>query len=332
MPAAKKNRQLTERLHELASSLEGDVAEVLVLAARTIEDLGEQITRLRFLMSRPYRPRTEKVNTEQLTLSLLQGMLAGSKETPPQPDEKDDSQDENHAPPKRPKRKKRKSNIEGLPVHVQERKLSKEECLCGRCGAKKKKVGQKRVRQIIFEPAKLYILEEICDIHQCGPCDLGAQERSVAPSKVKPFEDSLASSSLLAALVVKKLIDGNPIERIAKEFLRHGASFATSTLYGWFNRAGNDVAPVVRFLKKEILQAALLSFDDTPLPAKNKDHPRGIQKGRLWAYLANIDQRVYCEFTEDWKGKHPMALLEGFRGTVQYDGYGGAEALPRARS
>ena len=331
MLAAKKNQQLVKRLKGLATSLEGDLTETLMLAAQTIEDLGEQVARLRFLMSRPYRPRTEKVNPDQLTLSLLQGLMGECEMATPQTNEQANSQGEKEQedPPKRPKRNKRKSNIEGLPVQVQVRDLCKEECVCQRCGAQKKQVGQTRMKQIIFEPAKLYVLEEICNVYQCGPCDLDRDERSIAPSKAKPFEKSLASSSLLAALVVKKLVDGTPIERIAKEFLRHGASFATSTHYEWFNRAGNDVASVVRFLKKEILKAALVSFDDTPFPAKNKDHPRGIQKGRLWAYIGDIDQRVYCEFTEDWKGKHPIALLEGFNGTLQYDGYGGADKLFR---
>jgi hypothetical protein len=36
---------------------------------------------------------------------------------------------------------------------------------------------------------------------------------------------------------------------------------------------------------------------------------------------------AYCAFTPDWKGSHPRAVLAGFSGQLQSDGYGGIASL-----
>jgi hypothetical protein len=44
-------------------------------------------------------------------------------------------------------------------------------------------------------------------------------------------------------------------------------------------------------------------------------------------YIGDVSRVAYCAFTPDWKGKHPCAVLDGFSGHLQSDGYGGIAAL-----
>jgi len=63
------------------------------------------------------------------------------------------------------------------------------------------------------------------------------------------------------------------------------------------------------------------------MPAKVAGHANGTQRGRLWLYIGDVSRVAYCAFTPDWKGSHPRAVLEGYRGHLQSDGYGGIAAL-----
>jgi transposase len=76
-----------------------------------------------------------------------------------------------------------------------------------------------------------------------------------------------------------------------------------------------------------VLRSQLISFDDTPMPAKVAGHANGTQRGRLWMYIGDMSRVAYCAFTPDWKGSHPRSVLEGFSGHLQSDGYGGIAAL-----
>jgi hypothetical protein len=142
----------------------------------------------------------------------------------------------------------------------------------------------------------------------------------------------LASSSLLAHLTVAKVVDSMPIERIGKQLARHEASLAPSTMYDWFARAGDEVSLLMPRVRGSLLESRLISLDDTPLPTKNLHHAKNIQRGRLWLYMGDIDRIAYCEFSEDWKGKHPQKVLDGFRGDIQSDGYGGLAPLFQGHS
>jgi transposase len=63
------------------------------------------------------------------------------------------------------------------------------------------------------------------------------------------------------------------------------------------------------------------------MPAKVAGHVHGTQRGRLWMYIGDVSRVAYCAFTPDWKGSHPRAVLDGFSGHLQSDGYGGIAAL-----
>jgi hypothetical protein len=121
----------------------------------------------------------------------------------------------------------------------------------------------------------------------------------------KLIDGSNVSSSVLAHLVVSKVIDAIPIERVGKQFARHGADIASSTLNDWYNRCGEEVLFLQAHLHRELLQSQMISLDDTPLPTKHAIAPHGMIRGRLWLYLGDVSRVAYCEHSTDWKGTHP---------------------------
>jgi len=67
--------------------------------------------------------------------------------------------------------------------------------------------------------------------YSCRKCNEGVV---IAQATPKLIEGSNVSASMLAHLVVSKVVDAVPIERVGKQLARHGADFAASTLNEWY--------------------------------------------------------------------------------------------------
>jgi transposase len=299
------------------------VREVLQRAIELIEMMGLQLGNFKWLASQKYRRSSEKLAPGQLAMEFIAHLVSTATSNADEAKNEEKTGEEG-----KEKRPKRKSNIKVLPVVVVEKKLEEKERVCD-CGSVKKDMGFDTRRQIIYQPAKIFMQEERLRKYACGPCAAGVVMAQATPKLV---EKSLASSSLLAHLVVSKVIDSTPVERIGKQLARHGADIAPSTLYDWFGQAGTQVACLQPHIRKQLCTSGLISLDDTPLPTKNLAHIKNIQRGRLWLYLGDMDTIAYSAFSEDWKGTHPCGVLNGFSGDIQGDGYGGINALFTAQA
>lgn len=290
-----------------------------------ITTLDGQLAAMRWLAQKQFRPKTEKVAPGQLAMDLLGFMLEQNKageqpaENPSEEGPAVDAPARNKAP-----RDKRKSNLHLLPVQVVDKTLPESERICETCSSVKKDFDFEPRRHLVYEPAKLFIREERLFKYACRCCANGVVMAAGTP---KLIEGSNVSSSVLAHLVVSKVVDATPIERIGKQWARHGADIASSTMHDWFGRSAEEVAFLSPIARADVLRSPLVSFDDTPMPAKVAGHVNGTQRGRLWLYIGDLSRVAYCEFTPDWKGSHPTGVLAGYRGHLQSDGYGGIAGL-----
>ena len=313
---------------EAAVELIGEASELLELQRGEVARLKAQV---RWLEGKPYRSKPEKVPAGQLAFDLIAMMKKGSKEGEPSardddsPDDAPETPDANDKPKAKIKRKRRGRD---LPREIIESRLAKEdpERQCACCDAPKAEIGFDVQERFFHQPAKVTIIEERFYKYACSHCDGGVDtcEPKLPP---KPIPGSMASASMLAFLVTSKILDGLPIERVAKQLRRFGVDLATSTLNDWFGYASAFFVTIHKRLREELRGSQLISIDDTPLLALNRDHPKNIQRGRQWMYIGDKSSVIYCEYTEDWKGSHPKKVLEGLDCDIQSDGYGGISSI-----
>ena len=304
--------------------------ELFVETSTLLEEQRGEVARLkaqvRWLEGKPYRSSSEKVAEGQLALELL-GMMKKGEEKPntaaPEGGAPDPVKDEKEKD--KPKRKRRGRD---LPREVIESRLDNDDHVrqCACCMKPMAELGFDSQERFIHQPATVTIVEERFYKYACRSCDGGV---ATCPPRIppKPIPGSMASGSMLAFLVTSKVLDGLPIERIAKQLRRFGVDLATSTLNDWFGRTSDFFVAIAERLLQELRDSQLISLDDSPLPALNRKHPKNIQKGRQWLYIGNKCNVIYCEFSEDWKGSHPRRILEGFSGDIQGDGYAGINPL-----
>lgn len=296
-----------------------DMQVFLTDAKKFLSSMDGQLAAMKLLAQKQFRPKSDHVPPGQLALDLLGFMLAqreqrgGASETPAEP-----------LLPKAPPREKRTGKLHLIPVVSVRKELPEAERVCEHCNAVKTEFDVEPRRHLAYEPSKLYFREEQLVKYACRCCGIGV---TTTPATPKLIEGSNVGASVLAHLVVSKVIDATPIERVGKQWARHGYDVAPSTMHAWFGRSASELRFLSPIARNDVLRSELISFDDTPMPAKVAGHANGTQRGRLWMYIGDMSRVAYCAFTPDWKGSHPRGVLEGFSGHLQSDGYGGIAAL-----
>ena len=165
---------------------------------------------------------------------------------------------------------------------------------------------------------------------RCRACE-GVVVQAPAPARL--IEGGLPTEATVAQVMVSRYADHLPLYRQAGMLARQGILVDRATLAGWVGTAAAEVAPVVRRMKAMLLASARLFADETSVPVL--DPGRGRTKtGWFWT-IARDDRpwggadppAVIYTYAPGRGREHARALLGGYRGILQCDGYGPYKAL-----
>ncbi|HYI85027.1 MAG TPA: IS66 family transposase, partial [Acetobacteraceae bacterium] len=127
-----------------------------------------------------------------------------------------------------------------------------------------------------------------------------------------------------------------PLYRQSQILARQGIEIGREVLADWTGTAAAEIAPVVRRMHEILLGSQRLFADETTLPVL--DPGRGqTKKGFAWA-IARDDRpwggtdppAVVFHYAPGRGARHPKALLAGYRGILQCDGYAAYKTLAAA--
>jgi len=79
--------------------------------------------------------------------------------------------------------------------------------------------------------------------------------------------------------------------------------------------------PLYEKLQEKVKQSTYLMADETPIPVLTKDKPGSTHKGFHWVYYSPLEKLVCFDYRKGRGRDGPLEFLEGFRGTLQTDGY-----------
>jgi transposase len=325
------------KLEQLAA--EGHTAELIELVVALLVQMRDKNTALSARLSKALRElygrKSQKISTDQLLLLFAElgaevpaGAAAAASTEPstetaqpeqglvPQPPE----------PPKPPPRRRggRAPLPEHLPRETRIVPVPEAERTCAQCGADKKCIGHRTSEILEFVPAQFKIIEEQREKLACPRCP--EQGVTTAPSE-KVMDRGRPGPGLLANIVVEKFDDAMPLYRQAEQYARSGVSLSPSTLGDWSAFGLDVLAPVAKRIGERVLSSSYVRADDTGIRVLDRDHPNGVKRGHIWAFVGA--ELVAFLYAPDWKAKHPAALLQGFTGYLQGDGYAGYAAMLR---
>jgi transposase len=300
--------------------------------ARLIEGLQHQ---LKNLLRRAYGRSSEKLDPNQL--ALFEKLLADlANMVPPAPTAE---------PTAIPAAEPGKANTNGhgrrrLPAELERRPividLPEDQKPCPCCCAMREPMGDEITEKLDFEPARVFVRQEIRRKYVCRACEQNATETgpqiAIAEKPLSPIEKGLAAPGLLAHLIVSKYGDHLPLHRLERILERHHIDIARSTMCDWMAQCAETLTPLYNIMVKEVLASRIIHTDDTPVDVLDRQLPGTTRTGRFWVYLGDQDHpQVVFTYTPSRSRDGPMGFLKGWgkedRVYLQADAFGGYDGI-----
>lgn len=232
-----------------------------------------------------------------------------------------------------PKRKKqpgkRDRDLEGLPVveiwhDMPEEKLNE---VFGAGGWKQ--LPDEVYKRVRVEPA-VYTVEE----HHVAVYAGKDNQTIVKADRPKSLlRNSIATPSLVASVYNAKYVNGMPLDRIHKEYLRNDIHLSKQVLANWVIQCAERYLGIMfDCLQKELLTFRILQADETPVFVTKDGRPAN-SKSFMWVYRTGkcyTDTPIILyEYQKTRKAEHPKEFLRDFHGTLVTDAYSAYDSLDR---
>lgn len=232
-----------------------------------------------------------------------------------------------------PKRKKqpgkRDRDLEYLPV-VEIRHDMPEEKLNEVFGAGGwKQLPDEVYKRVRVEPA-VYTVEE----HHVAVYAGKDNQTIVKADRPKSLlRNSIATPSLVASVYNAKYVNGMPLDRIHKEYLRNDIHISKQVLANWVIQCAERYLGIMfDYLQKELLTFRILQADETPVFITKDGRPAN-SKSFMWVYRTGkcyTDTPIILyEYQKTRKAEHPKEFLRDFHGTLVTDAYSVYDSLDR---
>lgn len=282
----------------------------------TIQQLNWQVRQLKKELFGPSSERQTEaaLSKEQILLSLFPeaAQPAATQEVilPP-------SQEQS------PGRERRQPAVKVLET-VTER-IEPEEKVCPHCGQEKCEIGHQKSERYEYVPARI-VRHEIIRPKLACPC--GKAGVSIAPLPAAVVAQGQPGASLVAHVLLSKFVDHLPLYRQQQQFARLGVNFPKSTLGDWVEQGALWLQPIVRQMKRQLLQGDYVQVDETPVRVQDPDVAGKCATGWLWV-MGHPQSDVIFEFHPGRGKEFAQELLGDFKGYLQRDGYGVYGSLAR---
>ena len=286
------------------------------------DELATQNDRLRHLLLQLKRlrfgARSERLPEEQLQLGLEAVEQAIARDQAEAEHRDGDLKCERVA--------KRRANRGALPAHLPriEVTLAPEDTACPCCRAAMTVIGEDSSERLDVIPAQFRVIVTRRPKFACRAC-AGTVVQLPAPARL--IEGGIPTEALVAHVLVSRYADHLPLYRQAQIMARQGVALDRSTLAFWTGYAAAEIAPVVARLREMLLASTRLFADETVVPVLDPGRGR-TKQGYFWA-IARDDRpwggtappAVVYSYAPGRGHKYAKALLGGYRGILQCDGY-----------
>lgn len=284
---------------------------------------------LRRLQRHQFGRRSERLPEEQLQLALadIETAIAAAER----------GEERRDGTVRKARARERRRSRGALPAHLPrvEATIEPEGTACPCCKGAMAAIGEDRSERLDVIPAQFRVLVTRRPKLACRACgDVILQ----APAPPRLIGGGLPTEATVAHVLVARYADHLPLYRQAGIMARQGVPVDRSTLAHWVGTAAAEIVPIVRRLRALLLASARLFADETVVPVLDPGRGR-TKRGYFWA-VARDDRpwggtdppAVVYSYAPGRGGEHARALLGGYRGIVQCDGYAAYKRLADPRT
>lgn len=194
-------------------------------------------------------------------------------------------------------------------------------------------IGSESVKRIERRPALNYIHEK--KMHKVIlRSEAGADEvHVIEPERpLAPVHKCMAGASVLTDIIISKFVYHLPFYRIINKY-KEGESplkIPSSTICGWYALTVAELKPLYDLIREKVMASEYVQIDESVIPVLD-DEKHKSKQGYLWVVRDAIGGQVYFLF--DKRGRSydvAAAILNGYKGCVQSDGYEGYDQFEKA--
>ena len=186
--------------------------------------------------------------------------------------------------------------------------------------------------EVDYRPGVLFRRQIIRPVY-ASPSHAAAPVIAALPARVIP--GGQAGPGLIAHVVIAKYCDHVPIHRQEQILARMGPTFTRQAMGKWVSQVTGLFTPVHAALREDILHGRYIQMDETPISLLDPERGGKARDAWLWAVHSPEQNSVIFEFNKSRSHAPPKALLEGFEGVLQTDGFSAydtaLDALPGHR-
>ena len=278
------------------------------------------------MLDKHFGKSSERIDPAQLEL-LVDGLEA---------DAALEDSSETEAPPKEKKRyrKKRSSFPDDLVERELEFDLPEEQKYCSATGKPLKFVRWEESTKYNFVPGHFERLKLKRAVY-VSPADI--EERADHPQQLlvtaemapehRVIPGCMASAGLLIYILVAKYCDHLPLYRLQSIFKRrHDVVIDRNTMCHWIKRCAEILGVLYEAMRLELLSGNYLQIDETFIKLLDPDTKGKAKQSHFWVIKAP-EAGVLFHFSPSRSHEVALKLLNGFRGSLQSDGYGAYQTL-----
>jgi transposase len=303
-----------------AATLTSLVEELLSTLVEKERQIGQLSSQIEWLKRQLFGRRSEKLDPNQLAL----GLGEPPADEPSEPEPAAESETDSPAP------RRRGHGRKALPPHLRRERIeyhpSADQLACPECQHERVRIGEETSEQLEYVPASLFVLVHARIKYACRHCQ-GHVVIGALPGTA-PIAKGLPGPGLLAYVTVSKYVDHQPLYRLENSILaREGIELSRSTQCDWMGAGSGLVEPVVKAMKKDLLNSRKIHTDDTTVPVLDRDR-QTTKTGHLWTYYGDEEhEHIVFDYTPDHARAGPAAFLAGFEGYLQADAYTGYDKI-----
>lgn len=254
-----------------------------------------------------------------------QGNLFSEQEMADQENKEEDEQDvevKEHT-----KKKSRKKPVRNtFPEH-----LRREEVLIEPLGLEREKMirlGEDVTETLAYTPAILFVNRIIRPRYAFK----AAEDKGVIQASIPPrlIAKGMVDESLIAQIIVEKILFHTPIHRFRKKLKQAGIRFISENNLGnWFSSAAYSLRPLCELLKQDMLDQPYIQADESPIAVLKKNKPGSTHRGYMWVLYQPKLKSMIFQYNSSRNTDAGRALIGHFKGILQTDGYAVYETIKK---
>lgn len=190
-----------------------------------------------------------------------------------------------------------------------------------------KPIGKEVSEKLHFEPAIMKVIETHRIRYGADSGDTGV----IAPVPPSILPKSMATSGLLANIVLQKYGYGVPLYRQEEMYMRMGCDIPRCTQARWVIQAAEACVAIKNVLTDRLMACDYVSCDETHTQVLDEEGRKAEAKSWMWVRTTPSEEKkiILFDYDQSRSGAVAERLFADYRGVLQVDGFSSYNALEK---